>query len=90
MPVVCAKYLSTATMSSPSSVWCLVFCGFDGKENKQELYKTYQNQFGDTSNIYEEYIYIYIYIYMKWTMLHVLIHLLPKPKNFHHVSRQIK
>ena len=63
MLVVCAKYLSTATMSSPSSVWCLVFCGFDGKENKQELYKTYQNQFGDTSNIYEEYIYIYIYIY---------------------------
>ena len=63
MLVVCAKYLSTATMSSPSSVWCLVFCGFDGKENKQELYKTYQNQFGDTSNIYEQYIYIYIYIY---------------------------
>lgn len=61
MLVVCAKYLSTATMSSPSSVWCLVFCGFDGKENKQELYKTYQNQFGDTSNIYEQYIYIYIY-----------------------------
>ena len=51
MLVVCAKYLSMATMSSPSSVWCLVFCGFDGKENKQELYKTYQNQFGDTSNI---------------------------------------
>ena len=56
MLVVCAKYLSTATMSSPSSVWCLVFCGFDGKENKQELYKTYQNQFGDTSNIYQQYI----------------------------------
>lgn len=56
MLVVCAKYLSMATMSSPSSLWCLVFCGFDGKENKQELYKTYQNQFGDTSNIYEQYI----------------------------------
>lgn len=63
MLVVCAKFLSMATMSSPSSVWCLVFCGFDGKENKQELYKTYQNQFGDTSNIYEN-IYIYVYIEM--------------------------
>lgn len=82
MLVVCAKYLSMATMSSPSSVWCLVFCGFDGKENKQELYKTFQNQFGDTSNIYEQ--------YMKWTVLHVLIHLLPKPKNFQHASREIK
>ena len=63
MLVVCAKFLSMATMSSPSSVWCLVFCGFDGKENKHELYKTYQNQFGDTSNIYEK-IYIYVYIEM--------------------------
>ena len=84
MLVVCAKFLSMATMSSPSSVWCLVFCGFDGKENKHELYKTYQNQFGDTSNIYEK-----IYI-LKWTVLQVIIHLLPKPKNFRHVFREIK
>ena len=87
VPNICRRLL--CRVHRLCGAWCFV-ASMERKTNKSSTRLTRISLEIPVIFMKNIYIYIYIYIYMKWTMLHVLIHLLPKPKNFHHVSRQIK